>query len=407
MSCGAARSATSRRTRASPACWTAAPPCRTSSPGAASTPSSSGSRSCASRWRSSPTSATWRATRVPRTSSARTVDTPPTARPAPSPPGWASVRAASTIRSACCPGASAGASSWPRILFAGSDVLCLDEPTNHLDVDAKEWLMGFLRGYRGALLVISHDLELLDEAITRGAPPRSARRGRRRPPRRVQGHVHAVPRGPGRGRGAPHQGGGPPSQGDRPPATLRRSLRRQGHQGGGRPQHGEADRPVRGRQGRGDPRRQGAARQVPAAPDARPHGGGGRRDDQVVQRARRCSATSPSTSGGASACSCSASTAPARRACCGSSPARSDADRGTVTWGHNVTVGYYAQEHDNLRRDESLLDNIRREMPPDLVLTETQLRGFLGMFGLSGARRSSRTPARCPAARRRSWRWPC
>ena len=54
-----------------------------------------------------------------------------------------------------------------RILFAGSDVLLLDEPTNHLDVDAKEWLLGFLRGYRGALLVISHDLELLDEAITR------------------------------------------------------------------------------------------------------------------------------------------------------------------------------------------------------------------------------------------------
>jgi ATPase subunit of ABC transporter with duplicated ATPase domains len=54
-----------------------------------------------------------------------------------------------------------------RILFAGSDVLLLDEPTNHLDVDAKAWLMGFLRGYRGALLVVSHDLDLLDEAITR------------------------------------------------------------------------------------------------------------------------------------------------------------------------------------------------------------------------------------------------
>ena len=54
-----------------------------------------------------------------------------------------------------------------RILFAGSDVLLLDEPTNHLDNDAKAWLMGFLRSYRGALLVVSHDLELLDEAITR------------------------------------------------------------------------------------------------------------------------------------------------------------------------------------------------------------------------------------------------
>ncbi|HEY9556589.1 MAG TPA: ABC-F family ATP-binding cassette domain-containing protein, partial [Acidimicrobiales bacterium] len=54
-----------------------------------------------------------------------------------------------------------------RILFAGSDVLLLDEPTNHLDSDAKEWLLGFMAAYRGALLVISHDLDLLDEAITR------------------------------------------------------------------------------------------------------------------------------------------------------------------------------------------------------------------------------------------------
>lgn len=54
-----------------------------------------------------------------------------------------------------------------RILFAGSDVLLLDEPTNHLDTDAKAWLMGFLRSYRGALIVVSHDLDLLDSAITR------------------------------------------------------------------------------------------------------------------------------------------------------------------------------------------------------------------------------------------------
>jgi ATPase subunit of ABC transporter with duplicated ATPase domains len=48
-----------------------------------------------------------------------------------------------------------------------TDVLLLDEPTNHLDSDAKTWLLGFLRSYRGALLVVSHDLALLDEAITR------------------------------------------------------------------------------------------------------------------------------------------------------------------------------------------------------------------------------------------------
>jgi ATPase subunit of ABC transporter with duplicated ATPase domains len=54
-----------------------------------------------------------------------------------------------------------------RILFAGSDLLLLDEPTNHLDVDAKTWLIRFLAGYKGALVVVSHDLGLLDASITR------------------------------------------------------------------------------------------------------------------------------------------------------------------------------------------------------------------------------------------------
>ncbi len=53
-----------------------------------------------------------------------------------------------------------------RILFAESDTLLLDEPTNHLDLDAKAWLMEYLSGYGGGLLVVSHDLPLLDESIT-------------------------------------------------------------------------------------------------------------------------------------------------------------------------------------------------------------------------------------------------
>ena len=54
-----------------------------------------------------------------------------------------------------------------RILFAGSELLLLDEPTNHLDADARTWLLNLLRSYRGALVVVSHDLDLLDDAITR------------------------------------------------------------------------------------------------------------------------------------------------------------------------------------------------------------------------------------------------
>ena len=54
-----------------------------------------------------------------------------------------------------------------RELAAEPDILLMDEPTNHLDVDAKEWLMRFLRAFGGALLVVSHDLQLLDQAITK------------------------------------------------------------------------------------------------------------------------------------------------------------------------------------------------------------------------------------------------
>ena len=54
-----------------------------------------------------------------------------------------------------------------RVLFADADLLLLDEPTNHLDSNAKTWLMDFIRNCRSAVIVVSHDLILLDEAITR------------------------------------------------------------------------------------------------------------------------------------------------------------------------------------------------------------------------------------------------
>jgi ATPase subunit of ABC transporter with duplicated ATPase domains len=60
------------------------------------------------------------------------------------------------------------------------------------------------------------------------------------------------------------------------------------------------------------------------------------------------------------------------------------ANLGDIRWGHDVAVGYYAQEHDNLDRQASLLENIRTQVPPNVVLTETQLRGMLGMMGLVG-----------------------
>ncbi len=48
------------------------------------------------------------------------------------------------------------------VLALQPDLLLLDEPTNHLDLDTIAWLEGWLRGYRGAVLVVSHDRAFLD-----------------------------------------------------------------------------------------------------------------------------------------------------------------------------------------------------------------------------------------------------
>ncbi len=52
-----------------------------------------------------------------------------------------------------------------RALLAQPDILLLDEPTNFLDTDGKKWVMGFLASYPKTLILISHDLELLDKYI--------------------------------------------------------------------------------------------------------------------------------------------------------------------------------------------------------------------------------------------------
>jgi ATP-binding cassette subfamily F protein 3 len=54
-----------------------------------------------------------------------------------------------------------------RALMRRSDLLLLDEPTNHLDLDALLWLEGWLRAYRGTLLLVSHDREFLDQIVGR------------------------------------------------------------------------------------------------------------------------------------------------------------------------------------------------------------------------------------------------
>ena len=54
-----------------------------------------------------------------------------------------------------------------KILLSSPDVLLLDEPTNHLDIESIEWFEDYLKAFRGALLLVSHDRKFLDNVTTR------------------------------------------------------------------------------------------------------------------------------------------------------------------------------------------------------------------------------------------------
>jgi len=54
-----------------------------------------------------------------------------------------------------------------KLLLQQPEVLLLDEPTNHLDIDSQKWMESYLVNYPGAILIISHDLALLDMLTTR------------------------------------------------------------------------------------------------------------------------------------------------------------------------------------------------------------------------------------------------
>jgi ATPase subunit of ABC transporter with duplicated ATPase domains len=266
-----------------------------------------------------------------------------------------------------------------RILYAGSDLLLLDEPTNHLDVDAKAWLMKFLRSYRGALLVISHDLDLLDEAITRVL--HLDRGGEEATGHMVEYKGTYSQYVDARAKDEVRQAKVAAAQ-EKEIARLQRVVDRFGAKATkatmahsvekriARIESTKIDAPDAKRQLRvvfPDPPHSG---RMVLEVDHLTKGYGGPPVFSDVSfdlgRGERVLVLGLNGAGKTSLLRILAG--------------QTMADRGEIHFGHGVSAGYYAQEHEGLVPERSLLDHLRDQAG----LPDSTLRGLLGMFGLTG-----------------------
>jgi ATPase subunit of ABC transporter with duplicated ATPase domains len=272
-----------------------------------------------------------------------------------------------------------------RILFAGSDMLLLDEPTNHLDIDAKTWLLNFLRNYKGALLVISHDLELLDEAITRvihlDRPDEDDtgmvyeyrgtytqyKRSRAEDESRAEKKASLQAKEVARLQEVVDRFGAKASKATMAHSIEKRIARIEGESAGVR----KKDRALTVKF---PPPPQSGITVVTTKGLSKGYGGPAIFEDVSFDlgRGERLLVLGLNGAGKTSLL----------RILAGAT----QANIGDIEWGYKVEVGYFAQEHDTIDPNQSLIWHMRRELPAGSALTETQMRALLGMFGLQGSK---------------------
>jgi ATP-binding cassette, subfamily F, member 3 len=264
-------------------------------------------------------------------------------------------------------------------LLAQPDLLLLDEPTNHLDLEALEWLEGFLKLWPGALIVISHDRYFLDKVTTRTWEMAFGR---------LEDYPAAY-------------GGYLELKAERMERRLKEFESQQEfiartEEFIRRNKAGQRSKEAKGREKRLNRLKETMLKEKPRDPsqlklflDSRLRSGelalaldnlvvGHRLDDSraqellrigelSVQRGQRVALMGPNGGGKTTLL----------RTIVGELPRLG----GHIRLGHNVQIGYYAQGHDQLDFDSTVLAEIRRVEP---LMSEERARTLLGTFLFSG-----------------------
>ena len=259
-----------------------------------------------------------------------------------------------------------------RVLFQEPELMILDEPTNHLDRSAKRWLLDELARFPGALLVVSHDLKLLDHSITKVL------------------HISNQRLTEWKGNYSKFEALHEADQSQRERAseleqreikrlsTLADSMRARRRSGPRWPSRWTAGSTALRASG---PRSTSGTR--PASSGCRRHPARASRRSRspswpcATARRRSCP-TSPSTPGGATTSSSSAATAPASPACCAAWPACRSRPTAWSSSAPTWRIGYFAQEHEQI--DPRSARPGQRERCR--AATERERRALLGSFGL-------------------------
>src|ERR1700760_4914711 len=263
-----------------------------------------------------------------------------------------------------------------RILFSDSQTMLLDEPTNHLDADSVAWLRDHLKSYRGGLVVISHDVALLGDVVNkvfyldaqracldaynlgwRAYLQQRETDERRRRRERVN---------------AGRQAGAPVAQAAKLGAKATKAKAAQNMQR-------RAERMLAGVEAERSADRVARLRfPVPAPCGRTPLTAAGLSKsygstevfsgvDVAVDRGSRVVILGLNGAGKTTLLRLLAGL--------------EAADTGKVTPGHGLRLGYYAQEHETLETDRTVLSHMRSAAPD---LTESEQRKVLGSFLFSG-----------------------